>query len=93
MAADRRGKARDAVAWIRLPGAVGVVVAGSIERQEALVIFDCGQIECIRREWRRACDEAASSEVNRAFLRRRQFLDDRAFGGYAGGTPSGLGEA
>lgn len=49
-----------------------------------------GQIDCIRREWRNVCDEAALSEVDRSFLWRRQFLNDYAFERYAGGTPAGL---
>ncbi|MDE4914624.1 type II toxin-antitoxin system HipA family toxin [Methylobacterium sp. 092160098-2] len=48
------------------------------------------QVDCIRREWRNVCDEAALSEVDRSFLWRRQFLNDYAFEGFAGGTPAGL---
>ncbi|MGU3659544.1 type II toxin-antitoxin system HipA family toxin [Methylobacterium fujisawaense] len=56
---------------------------------EARDVID-GQIDCIRREWRSVCDEAALSEVDRTFLWRRQFLNDYAFEGYAGGTAAEL---
>lgn len=57
--------------------------------QEARSIIE-GQIDCIRREWRNVCDEAALSEIDRSFLWRRQFLNDYAFEGYAGVAPAGL---
>lgn len=49
-----------------------------------------GQIAGIRANWREICDEAELSEVDRAFLWRRQFLNDYAFDGYADGAPTGL---
>lgn len=49
-----------------------------------------GQIAGIRANWREICDEAELSEVDRAFLWRRQFLNDYAFDGYDDGAPTGL---
>jgi serine/threonine-protein kinase HipA len=56
---------------------------------EARAIID-GQVAGIRAAWDRICDEAALSDVERRFLWRRQFLNDYAFEGYAGGVPAGL---
>lgn len=56
---------------------------------QARAIID-GQIETIRNAWNDVCDEAQLSAIDRAFLWRRQFLNDYAFDGYAGGTPAGL---
>lgn len=40
--------------------------------------------------WAEVCDEAGLSEVDRAFLWRRQMLNDYAFEGYIDGLPEGL---
>ena len=49
-----------------------------------------GQIDGIRQGWADICDEAELSRVDRAFLWRRQFLNDFVFDGYADGAPAGL---
>ena len=56
---------------------------------EAKEIID-GQVQAIIDAWREVCDQAQLSEVDRAFLWRRQFLNDFAFEGYAGARPTGL---
>jgi len=56
---------------------------------DARSIIDA-QIDAIRQGWQEACDEAGLSQVDRAFLWRRQFLNEYAFDGYAGGVPEGL---
>lgn len=56
---------------------------------DARAIID-GQVATIRDNWQAVCDEAALTEVDRAFLWRRQFLNAYAFEGYAGGLPDGL---
>ncbi len=56
---------------------------------EARAIID-QQVAGIRAAWEQVCDEAELSEVDRAFLWRRQFLNDFAFEDYAGGQPAGL---
>jgi serine/threonine-protein kinase HipA len=56
---------------------------------EARSIIDA-KIDAIRQGWQATCDEAGLSQVGRAFLWRRQFLNDYAFEGYAGGIPAGL---
>jgi serine/threonine-protein kinase HipA len=48
------------------------------------------EVKAIRQGWQEACDEAGLSQVDRAFLWRRQFLNEYAFDGYAGGVPEGL---
>ena len=48
------------------------------------------QAGAIIENWGQVCDEAALAEVDRAFLWRRQFLNDYAFEGYADGLPAGL---
>lgn len=48
------------------------------------------QAGAIIANWGQVCDEAELAEVDRAFLWRRQFLNDYAFEGYADGTPAGL---
>ena len=48
------------------------------------------QLVGIRDGWAPACDAAELSEVDRAFLWGRQFLNDYAFDGYAGGAPAGF---
>jgi serine/threonine-protein kinase HipA len=40
--------------------------------------------------WPEICDEAGLAEVDRAFLWRRQFLNDYAFDGYVAGPPAGI---
>lgn len=40
--------------------------------------------------WAAVCDEAELGEIDRAFLWRRQFLNDYAFEGYVDGVPAGL---
>lgn len=54
---------------------------------EARAIIN-GQIDGIRQAWTEVCDEARLSKVDRAFLWRRQFLNDFIFDGYAGGAPA-----
>ncbi|MGO1080251.1 type II toxin-antitoxin system HipA family toxin [Inquilinus sp. CA228] len=49
-----------------------------------------GQIDGIRQGWADICDEAGLSRVDRAFLWRRQFLNDFVFDGYVDGVPAGL---
>jgi serine/threonine-protein kinase HipA len=56
----------------------------------ARAIID-GQIEGIQKAWAEVCDEARVSEVDRAFLWRRQFLNDFAFDGYTRRTPASPG--
>lgn len=56
---------------------------------EARDLID-GQVAGIKSAWRDVCDEAEMSEVDRSFLWRRQFFNDYAFEGYAGGAPTGL---
>jgi len=56
---------------------------------DARSIIDA-QIDAIRQGWQEACDEAGLSQVDRAFLWRRQCLNEYAFDGYAGGVPEGL---
>jgi serine/threonine-protein kinase HipA len=56
---------------------------------DARVII-AGQIDAIREGWQATCDEAGLTQVDRAFLWRRQLLNDYAFEGYAGGIPEGL---
>lgn len=48
------------------------------------------QITSIRNNWAAICDEADLSEVDRAYLWRRQLLNDYAFDGYTAGLPAGL---
>jgi serine/threonine-protein kinase HipA len=48
------------------------------------------QVQIIRQSWQAACDEAGLSQVDRAFLWRRQILNAYAFEGYADGLPEGL---
>lgn len=48
------------------------------------------QIASIRAGWAAVCDEAELSEIDRAFLWRRPFLNDYAFDGYADGPPADL---
>ena len=48
---------------------------------EAVDIFT-NQIEVIRDNWRAVCNEAGLSEVDRAFLWRRQFLNPFAIEGF-----------
>jgi serine/threonine-protein kinase HipA len=60
-----------------------------LDDAEARAIID-GQIDVIRQAWTEVCNEARLSEVDRAFLWRRQFLNDFVFDGYAGGTPADL---
>ncbi len=57
--------------------------------EDARAIID-GQVVAIRDNWQAVCDEAGVSEVDRAFLWRRQFLNAYAFEGYAGGLPKGM---
>jgi serine/threonine-protein kinase HipA len=56
---------------------------------EARVIIN-GQVQTIREGWKAVCDEAGLSQVDRAFLWRRQILNSYAFEDYAGGVPEGL---
>lgn len=56
---------------------------------QAREIID-GQIETIRSAWTAVCDEAKLSAVDRAYLWRRQFLNDYAFEGYTGGSSTAL---
>lgn len=44
-----------------------------------------GQVAAIQSRWNDICEEAELSRVDRAFLWRRQFLNDYAFEGYEGG--------
>ncbi len=44
------------------------------------------QVDTVRAHWNDLCDEAELSKVDRALLWRRQFLNDYAFEGYAGGS-------
>ena len=48
------------------------------------------QTATIRARWVAVCDDAELSEVDRAFLWRRQFLNEYAFDGYADGAPADL---
>ena len=48
------------------------------DRARAIVAH---QVEVIKSDWARTCDEAGLSEVDRAFLWRRQFLNPYAFEG------------
>ena len=48
------------------------------------------QIATIRVRWGAVCDDAELSEVDRALLWRRQFLNEYAFDGYADGAPADL---
>lgn len=43
------------------------------------------QVVTIQSRWNDVCDEAGLSRVDRAFLWRRQFLNEYAFEGYEGG--------
>lgn len=56
---------------------------------QAREIID-GQIETIRSAWTAVCDEARLNGVDRAYLWRRQFLNDYAFDGYTGGSRTAL---
>ena len=38
-----------------------------------------GGVDCIRRNWNDACDEAKMTQVDREFLWKRQFLNSYAF--------------
>jgi serine/threonine-protein kinase HipA len=49
-----------------------------------------GQIDGIRQGWADTCDEAELSRVDRAFMWRRQFLNDFVFDGYADGASAGF---
>jgi serine/threonine-protein kinase HipA len=51
--------------------------------REARDLID-DQIATITRSWRTICDEAALSDIDRAYLWRRQFLNAYAFEDYAG---------
>lgn len=57
--------------------------------REARDLID-GQVATIARLWGTICDEAELGAVDRAFLWRRQFLNDYVFDGYAGGTAPGV---
>ncbi len=48
------------------------------------------QVDTIIANWPEVCDEAGLAEVDRAFLWRRQFLNDYAFEGFVDGPPTGL---
>jgi len=54
---------------------------------QARAIID-QQVATIRDAWRDVCDEAQLSAIDRGVLWRRQFLNDYAFDGYAGGPPA-----
>ncbi|MDV3482480.1 MULTISPECIES: hypothetical protein [Sphingobium] len=53
-----------------------------VEQRGAFVSIDIAKL--------RNCDEAELAEVDRAFLWRRQFLNEYAFEGYVDGVPGGL---
>ena len=61
---------------------VGTCIAAAsvflLNRQEAIQIVN-HQVRVIEQEWPAICDEAALSEVDRALLWRRQFLNPFAF--------------
>jgi serine/threonine-protein kinase HipA len=44
----------------------------------------------IMAQWDAACEEAELGAVDKAYLWRRQFLNDYVFDGYAGGPPPAL---
>lgn len=46
-----------------------------------------GQVSGIIAAWDETCDEASLSEIDRAYLWRRQILNDYAFEGYVDGLP------
>ena len=48
------------------------------------------QASVIVASWPELCNEAGLAQVDRAYLWRRQILNDYAFDGYAGGKPTGL---
>lgn len=70
----------------RLATCLAAAAAFLLARAEARAIIDA-QVETIRDDWGRTCDEAAMTAADRAFFWRRQFLNDFAFEGYPGGNP------
>lgn len=59
-----------------------------LNRAEVREIVE-SQVAAIRDTWNDVCEEAELSKVDRAFLWRRQFLNDYAFDGYEAGRPAG----
>ena len=65
-------------------------LVGSVQRASTYLLTERGarelidhQVDVIKREWDAVCDLAKMTEVERAFLWRRQFLNPYAFDGYS----------